>query len=43
MYDLRERERDLGGEALAVATPRGVEVDEDVVKGGNGGIEVGFV
>lgn len=28
---------------LAVATPRGVKVDEDVVEGRNGGFEVGLV
>lgn len=39
----RQRERDLGRETLAVAAPRGVEVDEDEVEGRDGRIEVRFV
>lgn len=33
----------LGRETLAVATPRSVKVNQDVIEGGYGGIEVGFV
>jgi hypothetical protein len=33
----------LGREALAVATPRRVEVYKDPIKGSNGGVEAGLV
>jgi hypothetical protein len=42
----RERERrrnntDLGRKALAVATPRCVEIDEQKIKGRDGSVEIG--
>lgn len=40
---IRERRRNLGSEALAVGAPRGVEIDEDIVVGGNSRIEIRFV
>jgi hypothetical protein len=33
----------LGGEALAMATPRRVEINKNPIEGSNGGVEAGLV
>lgn len=39
----KKKSSNLRREAIAVATPGGVEIDEDVIELGNSGVEIGIV